>query len=64
MLWPQWSLRLAEQNLFQRFLRSVLSVGLLLIGNDIEVEEAIESLGCPASTGKLSCWNAQFVRVT
>lgn len=47
MLWPQWSLRLAEQNLFQRFLRSVLSVGLLLVGNDIEVEEAIESLGCP-----------------
>ena len=47
MLWPQWSLRLAEQNLFQRFLRSVLSVGLLLIGNDIEVEEAIESFGCP-----------------
>ena len=36
MLWSQWSLRLAEQNLYQRFLRSVLSVGLLLIGHDIE----------------------------
>lgn len=47
MLWSQWSLRLAEQNLFQRFLRSVLSVGLLLIGHDIKVEEAIASLGCP-----------------
>lgn len=47
MLWSQWSLRLAEQNLFQRFLRSVLSVGLLLIGHDIRVEEAIASLGCP-----------------
>lgn len=47
MLWSQWSLRLAEQNLYQRFLRSVLSVGLLLIGHDIRVEEAIASLGCP-----------------
>ena len=47
MLWPQWSLRLAEPNLFQRFLRSVLSVGLLMAGNDIKVEDAMASLGCP-----------------
>ncbi len=47
MLWPQWSIRLAEPQLFQRFLRPALSVGLLLVGADITVEEAISAVGCP-----------------
>lgn len=47
MLWPQWSLRLAEPQLFQRILRPALSVGLLLVGNDIKVEDATALLGCP-----------------
>jgi hypothetical protein len=47
MLWPQWSLRLAEPQLFQRFLRPALSAGLLIVGTDIKVEDAVALLGCP-----------------
>ena len=45
MLWRPWSLRLAEPELFQRFLRPVLSVGLLVTGTDVKVEEAVALLG-------------------
>lgn len=47
MLWPQWSLRLAESRSFQRFVRPALSVGLLLVGNDVKVQDAIDLLDCP-----------------
>jgi TniQ len=49
MLWPQWSLRLTESRSFQRFLRPALSVGLLLVGNDIKVQDALDLLDCPTS---------------
>lgn len=50
MVWPQWSLRLAEPRSFQRFVRPALSVGLILVGNDIKVQDAIDLLDCPLSS--------------
>jgi hypothetical protein len=47
MLWPQWSLRLTESRSFQRFVRPALSVGLLMVGNDVKVQDAIDLLDCP-----------------
>jgi hypothetical protein len=50
MFWPQWSLRLADPRSFQRFVRPALSVGLLLVGNDIAVQDGIDLLDCPLSS--------------
>ena len=35
---------------FQRFVRPALSVGLLLVGNDIAVQDGIDLLDCPLSS--------------
>ena len=50
MLWPRWSLRLAESQLFQRFTRPALSVGVMLIGSDITIQDAVDVLDCPTSS--------------
>jgi hypothetical protein len=50
MLWPQWALHLAEPSGHLRFFRAALSVGLLVVGNDITTDQAIARLKCSIKT--------------